>query len=128
MVLAYGKDFIGEDEPSPKRKETGAWVREQAAENRAKREKADQEWAAIDAAKVENERFAADLERRENIFKRLINRVWAVADSVAEIFGIRLSQKISAALDDLEAAVDEYNADLLAKTSPDSTTQSEPES
>lgn len=31
LGLGYGKDFIGEDEPSPERKETGTWVREQAA-------------------------------------------------------------------------------------------------
>ena len=43
LGLGYGKDFVGEDEPSPKRKETGAWVREQAAKNRTEREKVLQE-------------------------------------------------------------------------------------
>lgn len=31
LGLGYGRDFVGEGEPSPERKETGAWVREQAS-------------------------------------------------------------------------------------------------
>lgn len=46
LGLGYGKDFVGEDEPSPERKETGTWVREQAR-------KVEEEKLALEAAKVQ---------------------------------------------------------------------------
>lgn len=54
LGLGYGKDFVGEGEPSPERKITGAWVREQAAKVRE------------DQATIKEK--MASLEEREKLF------------------------------------------------------------
>lgn len=51
LGLGYGRDFVEEGAPSPRRKLTGTWVKEQAAE------------LAAEAARLEVERAAFDQER-----------------------------------------------------------------
>lgn len=58
LGLGYGKDFVGEDEPSPERKTTGAWVREQAAKVRE-----DQVAISEKAAALENREKLLDAEK-----------------------------------------------------------------
>jgi hypothetical protein len=119
LGLGYGKDFIGDDEPSPKRKETGTWVREQAAMIRDEKAQIEAEWNAIDAAKkqnmmikAENDKISDELDQREAFMKKVIDRVWSLAERMADRFGLPLPKKISEALDELETAVDDYNATL----------------
>lgn len=121
LGLGYGKDFIGEDEPSPKRKETGTWVREQALTIKDEKAQIAAEWQAIDAVKkqnmmikAENDKISDKLDEREAFLKKLIDRVWSLADSMAKRFGLPLPQKISDAIDKLETAVDNYNDELLS--------------
>lgn len=121
LGLGYGKDFIGEDEPSPKRKETGVWVREQAAAIRDEKAQIEAEWKAIDAAKkhnmmikAENDKISDELDQREAFMKKVINRVWSLAERMADRFGLPLPKQISEALDGLETAVDDYNETLAA--------------
>lgn len=54
LGIGYGRDFIGEDAPSPQSKTTGAWVREQAA------------LIAEQAAQIEDDRAALDQDRAKH--------------------------------------------------------------
>lgn len=126
LGLGYGKDFVGEDEPSPERKETGQWVREQAAIIRDEKAEIAAEWNAIEQAKEqnlrvreENDRISDQLDRREEFMRKVINRVWRLAKTLADRFGLPLPQKINDALDELEHAVDSYNSEISDQPFPD---------
>jgi len=65
LGLGYGRDFVGENEPSPEHKVTGRWVREEAARLADERQALGQDHAAIDAdrAKLAEDRAALDVDR-----------------------------------------------------------------
>ena len=134
LGIGYGKDFVGEGEPSPERKETGTWVREQAAAIHDERAKIDAEWKSIDLIKAQNNRIRAEndkissaLDQREGFLMRVVERVWSIAEAVAAKFGFPLPEGIDDALRELEDAVNDYNQDLSSsdfsseEDSPDNT-------
>lgn len=92
LGLGYGKDFVGEDEPSPKRKETGTWVREQAT-------KVQEEKLALEASKAQLDDERRKLEEAAKEEARL-----------AELERLDMRKQ----LDDKAAALDE-KADKLKK-------------
>lgn len=97
LGLGYGKDFVGEDEPSPERKETGTWVREQAAKVRE------------DQAAVSQK--AADLEEREN---RLLAEKAAFSEKKKAHFDAITVQAaaIKKAKEDISKELDEREKEL----------------
>ena len=115
LGLGYGKDFVGDDEPSPKRNETGTWVREQAAMIRDEKAQIEAEWKAIDAAKkhnmmikAENDKISDDLDGREDLLNSILSRMRSVFDMFADFIGVLLPGNISQAMTQLEDAVDDY--------------------
>ena len=67
LGLGYGKDFVGSGDVSPERKETGQWVREQAAKVKKDRAALDVECKKLVDQRAEF--YAAALARTENIKK-----------------------------------------------------------
>lgn len=59
--LGYGRDFVGEGEPSPESVPTGRWVREKAAENAARASGLDSDRSDLDAQKAEIERKTGEI-------------------------------------------------------------------
>lgn len=136
LGLGYGKDFVGSGDASPPRKETGQWVREQAAE--VKREKArvkeqvqavktvaqdtlkeraeveearkglDQKALHLDRRERDLNAKVAQFERREEVLFELVRGVKRVVARCASMLGIDLPRRLTEAVSALDAGLERY--------------------
>jgi hypothetical protein len=82
LGLGYGKDFAGAGEPSPERKDTGAWVREQAALLKEERQEVARQLDLLDRARASVE---AERSRLNLMAERLNEARRAAEDLLAEV-------------------------------------------
>lgn len=75
LGLGYGRDFVGEDEPSPDHKTTGKWVREQASVIR-------DQAAELDRQKAEVEKDLDQLDQERAAFSSAISAERSALDQI----------------------------------------------
>lgn len=99
LGLGYGDDYVAAGQASPERKDTGAWVREQAhrlSEDRAKleRERGELVQREIDVARREAAALTAT-----GILRRLVS-------AIGDRLGLKLGRTVSVALNQIERELD----------------------
>jgi hypothetical protein len=136
LGIGYGKDFIGDDEPSPEHVKTGTWVREQASflkekENdlvaretrieeresslseseeqaRKMRNTADKEWALAAKARMKAESVFEDVTSLHDKIMKIHDRVLRAVRDVAKRLGVSFS------LSEIEDAAHELRNDEIS--------------
>ena len=103
LGLGYGKDFVGENEDSPKRKVTGTWVREEAVR--------------LADERAELLRQLSDLERREDIIEnkmRLIksmqNIIMRAVSTIRGTLGLVVGRDFAEDVKAINDKIDEIDA------------------
>lgn len=137
LGLGYGKDFVGSGDESPDRKETAAWVREQAVKLKADREELEAERSRFrDASQSKIDRIREamvrveaqgslnneirrdldklgdDLDRKEVALHRVYQGVKRIVGAIAEKIGLPLPKGMSKALEALEDGVKAYRKEV----------------
>lgn len=132
LGIGYGKDFIGTGAASPEHKETGKWLREQIKEVKADRAELEKQVKAFEsdrsrlvAVKKHLDRLGDELdqreeklEKRERLVTTVMQRVQALAKSLADVIGLPLPKKMAEALSALEDGVSAYR-DAMVTPSED---------
>jgi hypothetical protein len=113
LGIGYGKDFVGEKEPSPEHVPTGKWVREQASKLREKelslnereekvierenavsgaeeyasqmRRTADDEWALAAKSRIEAEALTSSLREEKDHLAKAIENVREIASGLKRV-------------------------------------------
>ena len=73
------------------------------------KDREDQINRSLNSARAANDRAANELDEREALFQRVVDRAWATAEACIKLFGIKRAKELDASLDALETAVLEYN-------------------
>jgi hypothetical protein len=112
LGIGYGKDLVGEGEPSPKRKETGTWVREQAAKVREDQAVIVEKTAAIECREnlLLSEK-AAFSEKKKAHFDEITAQSASIKKAKADIK--KAKADISKELDERERKLDERETRLV---------------
>lgn len=100
LGLAYGKDFVGAGNPSPQRKETAKWVREQAQQVKADR-------AALDKDRVMLESDRQELAREIRVREAEIQKAEASIRTEA-----KLNAEVREDLNQIRETLDKRNTSL----------------